>query len=351
MMKKTILSGFIRAHLGAEKKLVDYFGLRGKVDTPEVARCLLQSKVFVYKAIKLLCLEESKLSKELLEEMAIAEECRAAAEDCAKFIKKVKYNGVLTNVEAESMLHPLYDSIQKFIQDVKDAHKGQVDARLSLHGEARMSISDSEKENGNGHASNGKRTSEVEETEPLAPQAVETTAKPKASVMKKQPSTRSKVVKVKNGAAASQKAEPESSDSVAKASPPEDDKPVVGDPLPAKLGRPDTPQEATPDADNGATQSEPQEATKKKGKKNFKTRVKTGQASNVAATDDESGASYDQLWNESKSVDKTPLLSRQDTVESKKSSAEAIKEPTKKTWVKRKKEKAASVTTEDETVE
>jgi len=57
--------------------------------------------------------------------------CRAAAEECCEFLTEAQLGGVLTAHEAESMLHPLYDSIGKLMKEMRDFHSGKVEESLA----------------------------------------------------------------------------------------------------------------------------------------------------------------------------------------------------------------------------
>jgi len=126
MVKASVLNSFVRAHMHAQTKLVKFFGKGDQVDSVEVARCLLQSKLSVYKAMRLADYEEKKLGSSLTEDLKIALECRDFAECCVDFLLNAQRGGILTPHEAESMLHPLYNDIGKFVHHLRAVSHGDI---------------------------------------------------------------------------------------------------------------------------------------------------------------------------------------------------------------------------------
>ena len=105
----------------AQEKLVRYLGDKGKVTLPEVARIILQSETAVFQAICICERYKQKLDVRVFREVRAAEVSKATAMLCEEFIMSVHKCGVISMVEADSMLEPLHHHLGKVVRDLKEA--------------------------------------------------------------------------------------------------------------------------------------------------------------------------------------------------------------------------------------
>jgi hypothetical protein len=128
MTKAAICSCFVRAHIHAQKMVVKYFGRDGNVDTVEVARCVLQSQTFCYRAMLLEIKQKELLKPCLLTEVCVARQCKTIVEEFEDFVVDAHNYGVLSNKEAETIIHVLNDSISDFVTYLFNVQQGKIDA-------------------------------------------------------------------------------------------------------------------------------------------------------------------------------------------------------------------------------
>merc|ERR1719171_1704195 len=89
MKRITTLVCFASAHLTAEEQLVKYFGANGKIDDDdeaEMARCILQSQLSVYKALMLGVSEGRQMNQDLLKELKWVYQRKAVTEHLESFV-------------------------------------------------------------------------------------------------------------------------------------------------------------------------------------------------------------------------------------------------------------------------
>mmetsp|Transcript_56105 Transcript_56105/g.121362 ORF Transcript_56105/g.121362 Transcript_56105/m.121362 type:complete len:1117 (-) Transcript_56105:113-3463(-) len=117
MVKVSAWMSFIGAHIASQAALLKYFGGSNSIDgiqEAEIARCVLQSQVAVYKAIDLTIQEESKVGDALLmQEMKWVYERKEITESLEDFVMAAYGDGAITGKEAESMVHPLREQISQ----------------------------------------------------------------------------------------------------------------------------------------------------------------------------------------------------------------------------------------------
>lgn len=142
MEKITILTCFVRAHLHGQQELVQYFGTHGKVDTAEVARCILQSQVMVFRAVSMAVDVELELDPLMLKEVNQVRMSQHVVEELEKFVMDAHGCGVVTTREAESILLPLHDHMKVCMKQI----------RLTTHGMKRRTT------NGSWTSCNSKRS-------------------------------------------------------------------------------------------------------------------------------------------------------------------------------------------------
>jgi len=124
LQRFAILTSFVRAHMKTQNDLIEYFGTHGRVDTPELARCLLQSQVCVYKAVSMAVGAGQGVNRTLLLEMAQTCESKKIAEKLESFIMDAHRGGVINGREAESVLQPLRDHIKGCMKEIQLNRQG-----------------------------------------------------------------------------------------------------------------------------------------------------------------------------------------------------------------------------------
>jgi len=124
-----ILVFFMRAHLGAQKEFCRYFvGLDDK-GTPvtkctEIARCLIQSQVFIYRAANMADIQLQDLDIDMLNEVHYFRESKVVVEELESFVLRAFHKGVISGREAESILKPLHRHIKECMAVMKQSSKG-----------------------------------------------------------------------------------------------------------------------------------------------------------------------------------------------------------------------------------
>lgn len=144
MQKSTILACFVRAHIASQKLLVKYFGRDKRVDTVELARCILQSQLSCYKAMVLEIEQKQQLDPRILRAVAIAKEAKEISMQLEGFIVDAHESGVLSSTEAHLILHPIHASVLDFGRIIMDSQMGKVsrfvgDQRYEESDERRLS--------------------------------------------------------------------------------------------------------------------------------------------------------------------------------------------------------------------
>merc|ERR1712217_580965 len=116
MHKVTTYSCFVHAHLTSQVQLVKYFGGNGKIDSDdeaELARCIMQSQIAVYKVLLASFEAKRQLDEQLLWELELAYQRKTITEGLEEFVMMVYRAGAISSREAESILHPLHTQIHQ----------------------------------------------------------------------------------------------------------------------------------------------------------------------------------------------------------------------------------------------
>jgi len=127
--RMTILGSYIRAHVHAQRALVEFFGRSGRIDAqqqPELARCICQSQVSVYKAATRQAHERSGLDEGIRNQFDMELEEKAFTEHFETFITKAMDGGAVSAREAESLLHPLHHQLKLCLQRLQALNEGIV---------------------------------------------------------------------------------------------------------------------------------------------------------------------------------------------------------------------------------
>jgi len=112
LMRISILTCFIRGHLSAQHELVRCFGSKGIVDTVEVARCILQSQVAVFKAVSLAAGVEQCMELDLVTKVNQVREGKRLAEELETIVMDAHNGGFLGARETDQLLRPLRDHLR-----------------------------------------------------------------------------------------------------------------------------------------------------------------------------------------------------------------------------------------------
>jgi len=127
MMKMNVLSNFMRAHLSAQKDFCRYFVGEPEdhnCKSVEVARCLIQSQVYVYRAAMLADLHLKDLDLEMLHQVQCVRESKVVVEELESFVMRAFSKGVISAREAESILRPLHHHIRECMALIRDSSSG-----------------------------------------------------------------------------------------------------------------------------------------------------------------------------------------------------------------------------------
>jgi len=131
MMKMSILTNFIKAHVTSQSEFYRYFV--GPIDEPpptnnigniEVAHCMLQSQIHCYQAALLANLHLRDLDAKMLREVNAVRQSKVVAEELEGFVMKAFHKGVVSSREAEAILDPLHDHIKDCLMHNKNTLRG-----------------------------------------------------------------------------------------------------------------------------------------------------------------------------------------------------------------------------------
>jgi hypothetical protein len=127
MSKMSILQCFIKAHLSAQSEFYQYFcgdSQKEPVQSVEVARCMLQSQVFIYRASILAAAQLQDLDKRFLHEVNCIKESKDVTEELENFVMRAFGKGVITSREAEAIVRPLHSHIKDCMKLIQKSEAG-----------------------------------------------------------------------------------------------------------------------------------------------------------------------------------------------------------------------------------
>jgi sodium/hydrogen exchanger 10/11 len=132
MKKITTMNNFITAHLMAQTELMKYFGGNGEIDEAdesEIARCILQSMVAVFKAL-ISCAKTKKLiaddNPKVLHELKTLYSRKTITEGLSHFVEKAYSDGAISATEAHAILHPLNHEVSACMKKLNDRAEGVI---------------------------------------------------------------------------------------------------------------------------------------------------------------------------------------------------------------------------------
>eukprot|EP00811_Abedinium_folium_P010108 NODE_1934_length_2333_cov_6.985947.p1 GENE.NODE_1934_length_2333_cov_6.985947~~NODE_1934_length_2333_cov_6.985947.p1 ORF type:complete len:738 (+),score=225.01 NODE_1934_length_2333_cov_6.985947:138-2216(+) len=123
---------FCKAHHASQKDLLYYLSRRGKVEVPEVARCLLQSQASVYKGLALAIHAEQRLGPDgpaRLKEMGLCRQQVEAAEKLAGYVGEAEERSIVSGTEASTITHTIDHHVKEYIERSEDLRLGRSEGR------------------------------------------------------------------------------------------------------------------------------------------------------------------------------------------------------------------------------
>jgi len=127
-MKKVVtLDCFIRAQVKAQNDLIKFFGGNGKIDLAcetELGRCVLQSQVSTYKALREAANTQVRLGDEVYTELKNLHKRKSITENLSAFVLTAHEDGAISATEAHSILHPLHHNIAQCVQTLNERAEG-----------------------------------------------------------------------------------------------------------------------------------------------------------------------------------------------------------------------------------
>jgi sodium/hydrogen exchanger 10/11 len=136
-MKKIVtLRCFVGAQLKAQSQLVKYFGGNGKLDEKdenEIARCVLQSQVSVYRALQQVAATKKQLPEHIRNELMALSQRKRITERLSDFVSDAHEAGALSATEAHAILHPLNHQVAECMKELNDRAEGYVKKTSPRH--------------------------------------------------------------------------------------------------------------------------------------------------------------------------------------------------------------------------
>jgi len=142
--KASTLACFIRAHVRAQMDLVKYFGGNGVIDEveeAELARCVIQSQVVTYMALREAASSQQALGDKVCSELQILLKRRLIAKGLSEFVLTAHQDGAISATEAHAILHPMNQLIAECVQKLNDRTEGVLDCPNQFEAERAMAES------------------------------------------------------------------------------------------------------------------------------------------------------------------------------------------------------------------
>jgi len=119
-----VLTGFVRAHVGAQKDLVKFFCRDGQISQAEIARNILQSQVSCYQAITRAVRAEQALDKKAMKGVMALRESMDVMMELESLVLGCHKAGILDGRDTESILHPMHMHMKQFCKTISLAYEG-----------------------------------------------------------------------------------------------------------------------------------------------------------------------------------------------------------------------------------
>merc|ERR1711881_581952 len=89
-----------------------------------VARCMIQSQVYIYRAALLSDLQVKKMDLDMLRQVQWVRESKVVVEELEGFVMRAFSKGVISAREAEGILKPLHIHIKDCMAVIKETSSG-----------------------------------------------------------------------------------------------------------------------------------------------------------------------------------------------------------------------------------
>jgi len=125
------LTCFASAHLESQAEFVRFFGtpyraseIKNAITQPDIARCILQSLICVYKAMNMAAQEVLDMDESLLCEVNALRQSRKIAEELQRFVHAAFEAGAISTRERNSIVEPLLAHVSKCAALIKETISG-----------------------------------------------------------------------------------------------------------------------------------------------------------------------------------------------------------------------------------
>jgi len=118
------LTNYARAHVGAQKHLINAFCQDDQIAVPAIARVILQSQTYAQEAIAMAVREEQVLNKDAMNSVIALRESVEVVQDLENFVLEAHHAGIIEARETESLLHPMHQQQQVFIDEMNEVYQG-----------------------------------------------------------------------------------------------------------------------------------------------------------------------------------------------------------------------------------
>jgi hypothetical protein len=115
----------------AQIDLIKYFGGNGKIDEleeAELARCIIQSQISTFQALREVAFCQHALGDEMCKELKILLRRKAIAKDLSDFVLGAHHDGAITASEAHTILHPMNHIIAESMVMLEKRSEGVLDS-------------------------------------------------------------------------------------------------------------------------------------------------------------------------------------------------------------------------------
>jgi len=127
MVKIQALSSFVRGHIHAQRQMKKFFvGSFEDESEVEIARCVMQSLIFVHKALHAIIRIQRCIDTEVLDELLAHKETKRITEELELFVQEAEENGAVSAQEAHAILHPMHHTLAHCIKSITTIDEGVV---------------------------------------------------------------------------------------------------------------------------------------------------------------------------------------------------------------------------------
>jgi len=120
----TVLTAFVQAHTASQEQLQYFFNEIGTQSMPEVARCIVESQISVYRAILVATCQLDQVNETVMNGMNVLRESNTAMDKMVNYVMETRRRGLIGPREANIILHPLKDRMQLFSVELRESELG-----------------------------------------------------------------------------------------------------------------------------------------------------------------------------------------------------------------------------------